>query len=204
MPFHFTCQHCGGALPQFDELAAEHRTLLGVLAWPQPSEDVREIPLTKGAVALVDAADFPQLARWNWFLKDDEEWGLRYAVRMSRVGGKRSVIRMHVQLMGVTNGLEVDHINRNGLDNRRSNLRLASHSQNAANTRLLRRRNSSGLRGVSWSKFARKWRAQLQFEGRHYHLGYFTTKEAAAAAYNAQAVELFGDFAVVNPLASPS
>jgi hypothetical protein len=76
---------------------------------------------------------------------------------------------------------QVDHKNRNGLDNRRSNLRIASHAQNMQN-RGLDKHNRSGYRGVSWEKRWQRWRAVIQVDGRQQHIGHFKNIEEAASA----------------------
>lgn len=76
----------------------------------------------------------------------------------------------------------IDHIDQNGMNNRIDNLRAATHATNALNTRM-RSDNTSGFQGVSWSKFASKWRAQFQIAGKTHHIGYYDTTEAANAAY---------------------
>jgi hypothetical protein len=90
---------------------------------------------------------------------------------------------------------EIDHKDGNRLNNRWSNLREASHSQNQWNTG--RRRNSE-FKGVSWHKRSRKWIARIMIHGRHIHLGCFHSQEIAHEAYKAKALELFGEFARTN------
>lgn len=92
---------------------------------------------------------------------------------------------------------EVDHINRNRLDDRRSNLRLSTPSQNRANA-TARTRNRSGFKGVSISKHTGRWQSILTFEGKRHFLGRFDTPEKAAAAYDDAARVHFGEFAVLN------
>jgi hypothetical protein len=99
--------------------------------------------------------------------------------------------------MQAPDGIEVDHENRNGLDCRRTNLRLATHRQNIMNTGL-RPANTSGYKGVSWDKENQKWRASIRAYGRSYNLGRFSTKEEAARAYNEAASRLHGSFARLN------
>jgi hypothetical protein len=89
--------------------------------------------------------------------------------------------------------LTIDHINHNQLDNRWCNLRLATQTQNNANTPL-RRHNTSGFKGVSWHKKSGRWRASLTFRRKHYHLGFFSDPKNAYVAYCAKARELHGEF----------
>lgn len=88
----------------------------------------------------------------------------------------------------------VDHIDGNGLNNTRVNLRVANSTENARNTRL-RKDNTSGFKGVTWHKKNRKWRAVIKVDGGQKHLGMFDTLEAAYAAYCKAALHYFGEFA---------
>jgi hypothetical protein len=116
-----------------------------------------------------------------------------YAV--SRIDGE--LIDMHVFLFGKGN----DHKNRNGLDNRRVNLRPANRSQNGANRGLLSS-NASGYKGVSWFKGTNKWRTQIVVQGKRISLGLHDNVLDAARAYNKAALRYFGEFACLNVIAS--
>jgi len=100
--------------------------------------------------------------------------------------------------MGKREGLEIDHINRNVLDNRRSNLRYATKAQNKYNNGMLRT-NTSGYRGVD--AFKGRWRAQIMVNWKKKYLVVYSTKEEAAKAYNCAALNLHGKFAFLNKLA---
>ncbi len=156
---------------------------------------VREIPLTRGFVALVDADDYERvMAAGSWCSRTKPH--TTYAAKSIRrtPGAKQTSLYLHTFLTGWP---MVDHRNGNGLDNRRANLRPATSSQNSANQKL-RSNNTSGYRGVQWNKKARKWRAQIVLHGKRRILGDFTSKEDAARAYDAAAVELFGEYARPN------
>lgn len=147
------------------------------------------IPLTKGLVAIVDPED-AELATLNWCASNTgKRW---YALRQEN--GVR--IYLHRAIMGL-DGPRVDHIDGNGLNNRRSNLRHATNSQNLANAGK-RRHNTSGFKGVMWYAPSNKWRAEIRFNNRSTHLGYFGSAEAAARAYDMAALELHGEFAHLN------
>lgn len=95
----------------------------------------------------------------------------------------------------IPEGYFIDHINKDKLDNRLINLRLATKSQNEANT-TKRKNNTSGFKGVY--KWKTKFRAKLQHNGEEHHLGYFNTPEEAAIAYNKKAIEVYGEYADIN------
>ena len=100
---------------------------------------------------------------------------------------------MHRVILNAPPGREVDHINRNGLDNRRSNLRLATHAQNEAN-----KPPRGEYKGAYWCKKSGRWRASIRVDGRLRHMGRFATREEAARVYDDAALEAFGEFAYLN------
>lgn len=106
-------------------------------------------------------------------------------------------ILLHRVLMDAPGGMDVDHVNRNPLDNRRANLRICTHQQNLANTGP-GRNNTSGYKGVSWDKQHRKWTATITVDYRQRHLGLFMEKRDAATAYNSAAFDAWGEFAYLN------
>lgn len=110
---------------------------------------------------------------------------------------------MHRLILGLVpgDGLVVDHRNGNGLDNRRCNIRTATRSNNQHNQRLGRANNTSGYKGVTRRRGPcrrKPWRACIRHERRTVFIGHFATPEAAAAAYDRKAAELFGEFASLN------
>ncbi|MEC0328736.1 HNH endonuclease [Paenibacillus macerans] len=105
---------------------------------------------------------------------------------------------MHRYLTDAPKGTVVDHINGNKLDNRRENLRIVSQTENQANRHSPNRNNTTGYRGVSWHKAARKYEAGTNFGGQRQFLGLFDTAKEAARAYNAKTLELFGEYARLN------
>jgi len=114
-----------------------------------------------------------------------------------RMNPANSPSMLHRVLLNPPANMQVDHINRNPSDNRRLNLRLATNSQNQAN-KGLSSNNTSGYKGVSYNKGARKFRAYIKYNAGNYHLGFYSTAEGAAKAYNRRAVELHGEFACLN------
>lgn len=143
--------------------------------------DVAYIPLTQGYDAIVDLDDLHLVSHFNWRVHIDGK--TEYAISRQKVEGKRVLeIKMHRVLMGAQRGQLVDHINGNGLDNRRSNLRFATQAQNQWNQKL-HARNTSGVKGVCWNKAKKKWQASLMANGRRIFIGRFEKIEDAAAAY---------------------
>lgn len=152
------------------------------------------IPLTKGKFAIVDEADAEMvLGRGKWFAAQHRQ--LFYASR----GERGRTVAMHAVVAGFE---RPDHVNRNGLDNRRINLRAATVSQNNGNIGLSRH-NTSGYKGVSWDRERRKWMALINDGGRKRTLGRFDDPAEAACAYNAAALEKWGEFAWLNPVQTP-
>jgi hypothetical protein len=133
---------------------------------------MKRIKLTKGKYALVDDADFGYLNQWSWYYNGG------YAVRGCPVR-----ILMHRVIMGTPNDLVTDHINRDKLDNRRSNLRLATVSLNNFNTKL-RSDNKSGVKGIYWSKLHNKWRVTISKECKRVSCGLFENLVDAVSARN--------------------
>lgn len=154
---------------------------------------MREIPLTTGGVALVDDEDYDRVIEaGSWYAH--QSLNTSYAKQNYRQdGGKYTTRSMHNFVTGLR---YVDHINGNGLDNRRVNLRPATASQNQANQRM-RRDNRSGFRGVQHAPRGR-WRALIVVRGKRISLGYYDAGEDAARAYDAAAQDAFGEYARLN------
>jgi hypothetical protein len=159
-----------------------------------PSGESLLLPLTQGKFAIIDRDMAETLARWNWHAK----WSGFGWYAAHRVGprGNSKIVGMHQVVLGTTDAPEVDHVNRNGLDNRRHNLRDATRMQNAWNTE--RTRSQSGFRGVSWQAHAKMWRAEITMNRKRVYLGYFRSPEAAAHAFDDAARRLRGEFARCN------
>jgi hypothetical protein len=163
---------------------------------------LRLIPLTQGYEAIVDDADYERASAHRWFAsvqrnrKDGTIWNV-YAVRTVVIDAKNTREHLHRFLLGVTDlSVLVDHINHDGLDNRRENIRCATYSQNNANSRK-RAGTSSRFKGVHWSSRERKWLAEIRVNKKQKYLGLFSSEEAAAQAYAKAAGVAFGEFANV-------
>ena len=157
--------------------------------------DAAFVPLTRGYVAIIDIVDLPLVEGQNWSALVLPR--AVYAQRCEWIDGKRTTVMLHRKILQAPPGLQVDHINSNGLDNRRSNIRLASRSQNAHNQRRSCK-NTSGFKGVLFDMARGKWRAQINLNGRHELIGCFCSAEAAFSAYSDAATRLHGEFARVS------
>ncbi len=158
---------------------------------------MKRIPLSQGAFALVDDEDYGSLIKYRWFLHKDKR--IKYAFRNARdtQSGKRIRVLMHRQILGTRQGFETDHINHNGIDNRRQNIRECNSSQNQHNAKL-RTDNTSGYKGVSRVSASKTWQARIRHMGKSIYLGAFPTAIKAAEAYDEAALKYFGEFAYTN------
>lgn len=155
---------------------------------PSPTP-FRAIPLggDDGGIAYVDEADYAKVQGYSWY-------AAVHGGAIAYIGGGRAdptMAYMHRLILDAPEGTLIDHWNRDTLDNRRINLRVATKKQNGANMR-----RGSGYKGVTLSKG--KWRAQISCDYENHYLGTFDTAEAAARAYDVAALERFGDFAALN------
>jgi hypothetical protein len=156
----------------------------------------RRIHLTDGMFALVDPQDFYWLNNFDWFSKINRT--SFYAVRFNNDLPKGpTMVSMHRQIMNFPKGLIVDHRNLDGLDNRRSNLRIATYSENNCN-KAKRKNTSSCFVGVCFDKRCRRWVAYIQMNRKRIQLGYFDSEIDAARAYDRAAREYHKEFARLN------
>lgn len=135
------------------------------------------VPLTRGLEAVIDPADAGAVSQYNWHASTGTK-GWVYA--QTNIHGQ--TVGLHRFLLKPPGNLFVDHINGNGLDNRRSNLRLATHGENSQNCRRPRR-NTSGVKGISWHNATGKWQARIGCSGKSIYLGCFDRLDDAAVAY---------------------
>jgi hypothetical protein len=143
--------------------------------------NIAYVPLTRGYEAVIDAADVPLIDGFSWFAAIAQ--GTVYARASHYRPGKPQVtLQMHRVIIGAVDRMVVDHINRDGLDNRRSNIRAATRSQNGMN-RPAQANNKSGFKGVFFYKRDGMWRAQIRVDGRAVHVGSFPSADGAAEAY---------------------
>jgi hypothetical protein len=147
-----------------------------------------KIPLTKGKLALIDKINYPLVSKYKWFTH-----GNRYAA--TYINNK--LFLMHRLLLKATKGMIVDHINSDGFDNRKNNLRICTQSQNLAN-RNKQNNNTSGYKGVYWQKSVKKWSAHIMVNQKYINLGTYVNILDAVKAYNYAAKEYFGEYARIN------
>ena len=163
---------------------------------------VAEIKLNNGRVAIVDAEDEEYLSQWNWNLIEYK--GVRHAYTVLVATHPTSMHTLVMCRHGVERppGLVVDHINGNGLDNRRQNLRVVTHADNCSNNRRRRQgKTTSRYKGVWFEKCGKRkkrWRSKIRSNNTCRHLGSFITEEEAAVAYDAAAKELYGEYYIPN------
>jgi len=154
---------------------------------------VKEIkPLNSDKLMKVDDEDYEELSKHKWWFNNKG-----YPHTYIYVDNKRTSIFMHQILIKPPKGLQIDHIDRDKLNNQRDNLRIATQSQNNMN-RIKQKNTSSKYKGVSWHKEHKKWRAYITFKDKYIHLGYFTNEDDAGRAYNKRAKELFNKYANLN------
>ncbi|MGB2866426.1 MAG: HNH endonuclease [Sedimentisphaerales bacterium] len=156
----------------------------------------RRIPLTQGKCAIVDQDDFERLNKYKWYaVKSTNTF---YARRTKRAGKKYVFIMMHRDVIHPPGHFLVDHINHNGLDNRKANLRLATCAQNSYNRIYFRKSKSSKYTGVSWQKQRKKWIVVIRYNCNNKFIGYFEDEIQAAKAYDKAAKKHHGEFASLN------
>ncbi len=158
------------------------------------------IQLTQNKTTIVDDDDYARFGHLKWHYSHGR--AVRRHGQWTRDRKKiTGTIWLHREIMGDPEGLLVDHINGNPLDNRKENLRLCVQSQNMGNARKTTKKTSSVYKGVykeSSKGFKNPWSAYVNKDGKRSSLGHFATEEEAALAYNTKAEELFGEFANLN------
>lgn len=164
---------------------------------------MREIKLTQGKVALVDDWEYERLSKYTWHaIKSGRNL---YAGRNIPYNNQRAQkqIRMHNVVFPPPINLEVDHIDGNGLNNQKHNLRHCSRTENQMNQRPTVE-SSSKYKGVCWDRDKFKWRARIRLDKKIFHLGYFKSEKDAGLVYNCAAIEHFGEFARLNDISNTS
>lgn len=145
------------------------------------------IPLTQNKSAVVDDEDYERLKNKMW----------QYSSCGYATAYPGEFMHRVVMNLSKYDGINVDHINGDKLDNRKENLRVCTQAQNIANSKI-NKSNKSGYKGVYWNKERHKWSTQIKFNRKSMHIGHFVDLEDAAHAYDTKARELFGEFAKTN------
>lgn len=156
---------------------------------------MKEITLTKGKTAIVDDEDFDLLSTWSWTARPS--LNTSYGYRKVYVNKKYQTVHMHRFILGTEK--MVDHIDHNGLNNQKTNLRICTHSQNMCNARK-RKNSSSRYKGVYWNAEKKKWHVRASFDGKKYNVGYYHNEIEAALAYNCTASFAQREFAYLNKI----
>jgi len=157
----------------------------------------RRIKLTRGKYAIVDVEDFERLNQDKWHCS---HYGYAKRAVSNRTGkGRRQVeVYMHKLVCPAPEGMIVDHINRNSLDNRKENLRVATQKQNLWNRKFIRKRGKTRYNGIRWDKNREKWQVRLTINGRRKSFGYYADEIEAAKAYDRVAKKYRGEYAFLN------
>lgn len=154
---------------------------------------MKQMKLSNGSIVLLDDGDFANISKRKWHVSHNG-----YAIRRIELpSGTKKLVYMHKEIFGDSGNFDIDHIDGNKLNNCRANLRLATRSFNNANSKP-RVGCSSKYKGVAWVKNCRKWWAYINLHGKRTSLGYFNDETEAAMAYDAAAIDMFGEFARTN------
>ncbi len=148
--------------------------------------------------AKVDPADYKRLCGYEWLAKKGRNSFFARRRVPAGKGGKEALIYMHQEIIEVPEGMVVDHINHDGMDNRGANLRAATYSENMYHRRKRSGAKQSKYKGIYWRKKNRKWQALITFEKKRIYLGYFWNEIEAAKAYDRAAMKYHGEFASLN------
>ena len=153
---------------------------------------VAYVPLTQGLEAVIDLQDISCVSGSNWYAFGRGKH--KYAARWSFGDEGKKLILMHRHILQPPNEMDVDHADGNGLNNRRSNIRIATRSQNMHNKKM-QRNNTSGFKGVHWDRNKKKWQANIKLNDKRHYIGLFNSAEEASEAYRAASEKLHLDFA---------
>ena len=163
-------------------------------------DDMKQIdistPKHPNMYAIVDDEDYERISKYHWYVVKNGNYYYAYG---NGKGPEREHLFMHRKVLNLLQYDKtcVDHINRNGLDNRKRNLRICSFQQNMLNSKPMHNRTSK-YKGVKRNKKNNNWRVNISYKGNKYEIGSFVDEEMAARAYDKKAKQLFGEFAYLN------
>ena len=160
---------------------------------------MKKIPLTRGQFALVDDCDYERVMEYKWVFQPHQNPRYTPYARRRR-NAENPHASMHRFILNALEGMEVDHIDGNGLNNQRANMRLCTHAQNNRNSQF---NNKHGMKGVAFipnRRAFKKWISKITADGKMKTIGYYWTMKEAAVAYNEAAIKLHGDFARLNQI----
>jgi hypothetical protein len=151
------------------------------------------IPLSQGKFAQIDDEDFSLVSQWNWHAdKHRRTW---YAATNLRLSSRKVKMYMHRLIMRTPEGMKVDHIDYDGTNNQKSNMRNCTNGQNLQGAHC-----KDNTKGTCWDKRNNKFMSSIWYDGKGHFLGYYDTVEDAALAYNNAALKHFGEFARLNDI----
>lgn len=155
---------------------------------------MKQIMLTQDKIAIIDDDDFERLNHYKW-----HAWWSGYGWYVKRSNKNHHINRestlIHREIMNAPKNVQVDHINGDGLDNRKENLRFVTNQQNAFNKKSAHKNNKLGIKGVCWNKERKKFEAQIMLNYKRIHLGRFNVLGDADSAYRKAEEKHFGEFA---------
>lgn len=141
-----------------------------------------DIPLSRGLYAKIDDDDYKKISNHKWYAA--KQPNTFYAVREVKINGKKKTIWMHREINKTPKHMKTDHINGNGLDNRKINLRSVDHADNMINSHKWRTEKYSNYRGVTWHKTNKRWYAQITVDYKNIYLGSFLSEDDAKKAFD--------------------
>lgn len=156
----------------------------------------RKVPLKNGLYAIIDEDDYKFISYFRWSIRECPHTTYAFC-NIRDQDMKWTTCSMHRFIMSSPKGLIIDHINHDGLDNRKDNLRICSAAENVRNSRGKRIRKHK-YKGIRWNKGSNKWESKIVFNRKEIYLGGFDSPELAAKAYNSGATKYHGEFACLN------
>ena len=166
---------------------------------------MKEITITQGKTALVDDEDYDYLNQMNWYCMKNKMGGYYASTPICSTGKPPKTLLMHRLILNARKGIQVDHINHSGLDNRKENLRLCTNSQNGMNRLPSKHKKYKGVRKIERfykEKVYTYYEARITKDEKEKYLGIFKTEEEAVEKYNKTAIEYFGNFAMINQISN--